>query len=241
MKLFFVRGGTYDYLDVTRFGWLYGIRSDYTACDTVHFLDFNFERRYDFAYWQRHEQRALELRPMLTMIPDWFADTSEDWLFGLHERLTNAGLRTMWTPKQHGITHRIPADAVIGVSVPTSYAGFLPKPQEVIGRELHLLGGHPDHQKYLTHQIYPLSKVVSVDGNALAPQAFLGKYWSQDGKWIQTHKTWTTRMLRQQSARNIRDYLASNTMHFNKRRMRLIHMVLMDIAYVQPRLFAEAA
>lgn len=238
MDLIYCRGGDKTYTDVTSYGWRYGTRSDYVAYDTVHFLDFDFDRRYDLAYWQRHEERAYELRPALTMIPDWFADTPEDRLFGLYERLTAAGLRTMWTPKQHGIVHRIPDNAVIGVSVPTDYAGFLPKPQEVIGRELHLLGGHADHQKYLIDKIYPLSNVVSADGNTLAQQAQWGKYWSLDGKWTQTHKTWTTRMLRMQSARNIRDYLVSDNPHFNKRRMKLIHMVLMDIAYMQPRLFA---
>jgi hypothetical protein len=239
MDIIYCRGGDKQYKDVTRFGWHYGIRSDTVAYSDVYFLDFDFEQRFNAAYWKKHEARAYELRPALTMIPDWFEDISYDDLLALHNRLSSAGLQTMWTPKQHGVIDRIPEAAVIGISVPTTYAGFLPCPAAVRGRKLHLLGGHPDHQKYLIKRVYQQSQVASVDGNVLAREALRGKYWSLDGRWMQTPRhSWTSRMLRQMSARNIREYLKSAYLKFNPRRIKLIRWTLLGIAYRQLELIA---
>jgi hypothetical protein len=115
----------------------------------------------------------------------------------------------------------------------------LPCPAAVRGRKLHLLGGHPDHQKYLIKRVYQQSQVASVDGNVLAREALRGKYWSLDGRWMQTPRhSWTSRMLRQMSARNIREYLKSAYLKFNPRRIKLIRWTLLGIAYRQLELIA---
>lgn len=220
MELIFCRGGTKEHTPIVLgAGWRYGLRSDYVAYhDDVFFLDINYQKGREA--WHAHEQRALELHPTLTMIPDWEKQYSYDELYAMHKRLNSAGLQTMWIPKQEHIVSRIPADSIVGISVPTRHGAFLPAPKEVIGRKLHLLGGDPDALRYLIDVVYPQSEVYSIDTSYFVGMAFNGRYWSaNDGKWIQTKNQYSNKKLIERSANNIRDYLHAQTVQaFNMRR-----------------------
>lgn len=237
MDLIYCRGGTKQHTDIVLdHGWLYGIRSDYTPYhDSIAFLDINFEA--GKLAWPAHEQRAQELKPTLTMIPDWFAEYTFDELFAMHQRLSDAGLSTLWTPKQHGIIDQIPDSAVLGVSVPTpQYAGFLPRPAEAAGRRLHMLGGEPDAVRYLRDVVYRDAVTVSADMSSFVRMAFVGRYWCDDAEtWIQTANDYSNDDLIAMSAQNIIRYMAKPHVKFNFRRMplRRIFWSLHDVSVQQ--------
>lgn len=217
MRWIFCRGGWRTHLQVVlKAGWEYGFRSDYTPYhDKVAFIDFPFHKG-DEAIG-RHLTRVMRYKPSLAMVQDWEAHIEYDSLILQHQVITSDGT-AIWTPKQHGVVHRIPSEAVIGVSVPTpEYAGFLPNPKEVGSRPVHLLGGEPDAQRYLM-DVY---NVQSLDMNSFVRMAGYGRYWNKD-RWVQTKREFSTGQLIEKSAVGILDYLRGKYPPFyNKRRKAL--------------------
>lgn len=211
-KIIYCRGGTKAHTPlVLNTGWQYGMRSDYKPYhDDIAFLDINYQK--GKSIWEFHIQRALVLRPALTMIPDWEEQYSYHELAKIHNRLTSDGLRTMWTPKFHSCVKDVPADAVVGVSVPTKHGAFLPRPEDVSGRRLHFLGGDPDAIRYLMDTVYHQSIAHSIDSSYFTAKAMLGQYWSRGGYWVQTEpRTYSNNQLIVLSALSIRDYLLADS------------------------------
>ncbi len=74
----------------------------------------------------------------------------------------------------------IPADFVLGFSVPTRYGGTKLSPQ-AFKRSVHLLGGRPDAQRRLAEQM----PVFSIDVNRFTLDAVFGDYF--DGEKFRPH------------------------------------------------------
>lgn len=234
MVICYCRGGDKTALEIwAKTPMKKGLRSDYTPYSNGdedegwYFLDWDFATP---TGWPRHEQLARTLQPSLVMIPDYFdrAELPTRQLQDHHIR--QLGLTVMWTPKFDGALDDIPEDAVIGISVPTTYAGYLPPPEQVAGRRLHLLGGHPDHQAYLMREVYYNSVIASVDGNVAGYKAALGQYWSLRRQcWAHAPKhRFDTAVLAVYSARQICRYLfgRQSEWQFNPRRLKKIHKAL---------------
>lgn len=207
------RGGDAAAPDLlARCGWLYGTRHDYTPYAQPYMLDINWEA-YD---WADYVSKVAAWKPTLAMVPDYFASTPKSRLLEQIEEVRAAGaVQVMVCPKFLGAVENIPDDVIIAISVPTDYAGFLPLPQEVEGRRLHLLGGQPDAQAAVMTKRYPKSQVVSIDHNTMFLKAGLGAHWSAaKGDWIDVRGQHTTADLVILSGKNIRQYLAKPPKRF---------------------------
>ena len=93
----------------------------------------------------------------------------------------------MVCPKFPGAVDDIPDWCLVAVSVPTKYGGFLPSPDELRGRRVHLLGGSPQTQMRMAREYAGQGIVVSsVDGNMPAKVARFGDVWAA-GKWREVY------------------------------------------------------
>lgn len=193
---------------------LYGTRDDYTVYAPPHFIDFNWKKLVTPDRWARYLALIARWRPYMAMCPDF--EHAEQWQTLKTQILDvrRAGAqRIVITPKFEGALDRIPRWSmfVIGVSVPTGYAGFLPKPRELASRDVHLLGGAPDQWAYLRH-VYELAgaRVVSADGNFAIRQARqFGKYWSAaSGGFVEMRgEGFSTYALAKASIENTKTYI----------------------------------
>ena len=84
-------------------------------------------------------------------------------------------------PKFAGAVADIPADCLVAVSVPSSYAGFVPELTELRGRRVHLLGGNPQAQADLVTRLG--GAVVSADYNVHERNAQNGMIFDY-GRWV---------------------------------------------------------
>jgi hypothetical protein len=129
----------------------------------------------------------------------------------------------MVCPKFPGAVSDVPNRCIVAISVPTGYAGFLPAANEVDGRQLHLLGGHPD-QFALLMKMYEPSQIISIDCSTIFLKAQFGAYWSpKKNDWQYAEKnTATTHELTVKSALNVTRYLDAppsiDGARWNKRR-----------------------
>lgn len=198
-------------------GWRYGFRSDATPYARPYFVDIKWE---DYV-WEKHLAIIEKWKPEVAMVADY------EWPGQYSEMLTQVrdisslGVRPMVCPKFMDAVADIPAHCIVAVSVPTDYAGFLPKPKEVKGRDLHLLGGHPDQFAFLI-KTYHQSNVVSLDCSAIFQKAQFGAFWSARGNtWRYVKHRFSTHALTRMSARQVRAYLNSPPKLFVKQRNRL--------------------
>lgn len=207
MEIIYCRGGDKDAPKIAQeSGMLYGTRYDYKAYAPVYMLDGG-----EHPEWTSYLKRATEWQPVLALSGDYFGDT-ETMLRQVDELKALGVERVAVCPKFTGAVALIPVDCLIAVSVRTSYAGFQPFPDELSGRELHLLGGHPDQQLMLK-QIYESAgaEVASVDGNILGFKAAMGQFWRKVGGWqTATKGRFDDIHLAIQSALNIREYFNRN-------------------------------
>ena len=167
-------------------GLLYGSRSDHgiqddtLRCDGL--VDINW-KDYD---WDKHLAVVEKHSPMLGAVPDITSlDLVDDTLVKVRD-LDGLCEFAMVIPKVHRVISYLPSNVVIGVSVPSKYAGFLPMVNELRGRRVHLLGGSPNAQAKLG-SIYKRSgvDVLSVDGNGVCYPAGLKKFWCfHRAKWV---------------------------------------------------------
>jgi hypothetical protein len=135
--------------------------------------------------------------------------------------LVDLGVRPMCCPKFTGATYDIPAGVIIAISVPTDYAGFLPDPAEIAGRELHFLGGHPD-QFVLLRQKYRQSQLMSCDCSAIFQKAQFGAFWSaRRNTWRYVKNRFSTHALTRMSARTVHRYMDNPPKLFIRDRARL--------------------
>ena len=164
-------------------GWEYGIRDNTTPYAPVFMFDYDWKKATTPRRWARYLTLISQHKPYMAMAPDFECPTQWETLKKQFVDIKRAGSRRIIvTPKFEEALEQLPAwdTFIIGVSVPTTYAGFLPNPQNVAGRDIHLLGGHPDQWVYLK-RLYESAggKVVSIDGNNAVEQAReYGKYWS---------------------------------------------------------------
>lgn len=202
---------------------LYGIRHDYKPYAKVSMIDINWKSY----IWATYLEKVRAHNPALAMVPD-FEDISQlDNLLMQIEAIRSVGAQILVCPKFVGASKFIPADCRIAVSVETTYAGFEPAPDELKGRELHLLGGHPDQQAYMIKTKYAGSKVASVDGNILGMKAAFGQVWARMGGWKRSPGM-ATQDIAIQSALNVIDYLgdAAPTIRLTRRVQRSAQLSL---------------
>lgn len=217
MKIIYCRGGDKDAPRVAQeAGMLYGSRHDYTPYAGVYMLDIHWN-----SYrWTDFTRKVRKLRPELVLCPDYEKKSQLPTLELMIDEIRLLGVgRVAVCPKFSGAVADLPQDIVIAVSVPTSYAGFLPTPEELAGRDLHLLGGHPDQQAFLINS-YHQSNVISVDGNILGFKAQFGQFWSVSGGWVTVPKNSVPTLdLKIRSGRNIVEYLQSRPESFETERV----------------------
>jgi hypothetical protein len=184
IEIVYCRGGHPLVPSVARFaGMRYGTRHDYTPYAPVWFLDIRW-KNYN---WREVMRKVRAWRPMMALVPDYEFPHQRDQLLRQIDDLRPFVPHICVCPKFDGAIRDIPADCVLAISVPTDYAGYLPRADEIEGRRLHLLGGTPDQQVYLIRHRYPQSRVISVDGNKFAMKAAHGQYWHHRyAAWVQT-------------------------------------------------------
>lgn len=217
MILIGCRGGSPDAPEILKaVGWKYGSRSDGTIYAKPHFIDINWKNY----KWLKHWLVVRKWRPNMAMVADYLRPEQKTTMLRQVRHIRALGVRPMCCPKFTGATLDIPADCIVAISVPTPYGGFLPEPSEVAGRELHLLGGHPD-QIVVEMRRYHKSKIVSLDCSVMFMKAQFGAYWEpRVNDWLYVKKnSIETHQLIKMSAENIANYIANPPKYvkFNKR------------------------
>lgn len=217
MDFIYCRGGDKQIESVLGAGWHYGTRVDYTPYAPVYMLDVDFHsylklttdtQRED--WWQHYLSKVAALRPKMAMVVDYMEPAQRTTMYKQIRDLKALGVeRIMVCPKFAGAIAHIPSWCIIAVSVPSTYAGYLPEPSELHGRRVHLLGGHPDQWAYLAKYRYPDAQIISADGNVLADKAKRGQYWdAAAGTWRDVRNQHETEALKRMSAESIRYYMA---------------------------------
>lgn len=180
--IIYVRGGDRAAPEIAkRGGMLYGVRHDYKPYAPVFMLDIHWENY----SWPDYLAKVRAYAPKMAMVADYEYPRQKRLMLAQVADIKRLGVdHVMVCPKFDGAVDDIPSDCVLGVSVPTTYAGFLPRAWEIQGRRLHLLGGHPDQQNYLMWHRYAGIEVFSVDGNELGYKARHGQFWGlRRGTW----------------------------------------------------------
>ncbi len=158
-------------------GFLYGSRSDdireFPRCNGL--IDINW-KKYN---WEDHLKAVKSHQPKYAVVPDIEDRKCLRKALEMAEILEEVCGRVIIVPKRHDIIKKIPQKYIIGISVPTSYSGFIPFTSELKNREIHLLGGSPNQQKELW-RYYKKMKVciTSVDINCHNKVSNFGNYWN---------------------------------------------------------------
>jgi hypothetical protein len=165
-------------------GFLYGARSDdirSLRCDGI--IDINW-KDYD---WKKHLAIVADHKPKYAVVPDIVDSREVPRTLRLAEQLA-LYTRSIIVPKVPNIVQFIPRIHIIGVSVPTTYAGFLPDVSELEGRSVHLLGGSPKQQRELWCIYKKMNiEVTSVDLNSHSKASDFGSYWDGD-RWCDSER-----------------------------------------------------
>lgn len=161
-------------------GFMYGSRSDDIRdfrCDGL--IDINW-KGYD---WKDHVNKVAQHKPKYAVVPDILRKKNVEKTLLYADELTKYCENIIIVPKVHNIIDLIPSNFIIGISVPTSYAGFLPKTGELVNRDIHFLGGSPRQQRELWKLYHSLGiSISSVDGNSHSKASDFGSYWDGE-KW----------------------------------------------------------
>jgi GNAT superfamily N-acetyltransferase len=160
-----VKGNNRQMPEVSRAsGMAYGTRHIETPRDWPLMVDIHW-RDYD---WQDYMDKIAEWRPVMAMVPDYEYPSQRRQLYQHIRDLKAAGvLRIMVCPKFAGAVAHIPSWCLVAVSIPSSYAGFIPEFQELVGRRVHLLGGSPKKQIEMIIRLRGVGiDVTSTDGNS---------------------------------------------------------------------------
>lgn len=184
----------------TREGWLPGARytnlRDVRCFDRVGFLDIDW-KNYQF---RAHLEAARTTQPAMTVARDLVRARDLDRVLDEAEELRQYAGLVVVVPKAIRLAERldtIPADFVLGFSVPTKY-GATHLPTSAFGRRaVHLLGGRPDVQRRLGDHLH----VVSMDCNRFTLDAAFGDYF--DGETFRPHPRGGYRRCLRESVRNI--------------------------------------
>jgi GNAT superfamily N-acetyltransferase len=123
--------------------------------------------------WPKYLEKARARKPKLAMVPDCMSPAYRRALVKMAMELVEAGVeRVMMCPKYAGAVAHIPEWCLVGVSVPSDLAGYLPDPSELKGRRVHLLGGSPADQERLMREY--LGAGITVTSRDLNPQKAAG-------------------------------------------------------------------
>lgn len=217
MNLIYCRGGDKSAPKVAKLaGMLYGTHYEYKAYAPVYMLDGGL----DAVKWALYLEKVKQHAPTMALTPDFYAHVDKNTLWAQIDALRALGVEKVAVcPKFMGAVKHIPIDCLVAISVPTSYAGFLPLPHELYGRTLHFLGGSPDQHAHLIIQ-YSDSQVESIDLNIIGLKAGLGQLWARSGGWVHAPKkrfsSWALAVL---SGRNVRRYLDAPTINYSRKRV----------------------
>lgn len=167
-----------------RFGWSVGARytnlRDVREFGRVGFLDIDW-RNYNY---QRHLDAVKATRPLLTVARDIERVSQLKEVLEQADELAQYARQVIVVPKDRRLAtslNRIPAQYLLGFSVPTKYGKTVIRPAHFGSRRVHLLGGRPDTQRALAD----VMNVVSVDCNRFTLDATFGDYF--DGSAFRPH------------------------------------------------------
>ena len=184
-----------------KYGWLPGARytnlRDVRDADRLGFLDIDWK---DYSF-KRHMEAARATQPMLTVACDIVDIGRLDQTLDQAYELLECSDSVVVVPKDlrmtDGLCELIPDCFLIGYSVPTRYAGTEIPLSAFDGRPVHLLGGRPDHQRFLARDL----NVKSIDTNRFTLDATYGDYF--DGKTFRRHPSGGYQRCLEDSLRNI--------------------------------------
>lgn len=168
------------------YGWYPGAR--YTNLRDVKWFNFTANgfldidwKNYDF---HRHLDVVAQHRPKITIARDVECIFTLDAILREAEILSQHRHHVAVVPKDPNLNGRlselIPANFVLGYSVPTKYGGTKVS-MDSFDRPVHLLGGRPDIQRALAKYL----NVFSLDCNRFTLDAQFGDYF--DGVTFRPH------------------------------------------------------
>lgn len=171
-------------------GLAYGTRSSEQARAWPYMLDVDWKQfNAGKLTWDAYMQMVREYHPVQAMCVDYERPSQRRALYAQIRDLRNAGvLRVLVCPKFSGAVAHIPSWCIVAVSVPSTYAGYVPDGAELTGRRVHLLGGSPHAQRRWMLRLQGAgAKVVSFDGNSHEKKAqqmgwFDGAQWRVTGE-----------------------------------------------------------
>ncbi len=181
-------------------GWLPGARytnlRDVRRFSPLGFLDIEWSR-YDF---RRHLEVASLTRPMITVARDVEERRDLRRILDQAYRLLEYVHYVVVVPKdpllERKLSSSIPAEFLLGFSVPTKYGRTKLSPL-AFQRPVHLLGGRPDVQRSLA----AVMPVFSIDANQFTLDAAFGDYF--DGVTFRPHPKGGYRRCLTDSIKNI--------------------------------------
>jgi ribosomal protein S18 acetylase RimI-like enzyme len=166
-------------------GMAYGVRHIDTPQAWPFMLDVEWRRfKTRPGEWWKYLALVKQYQPVMAMCVDYESPAQRRSLYQQIRELKAAGvIRVMICPKFDGAINHIPKWCVVAISVPSSYAGFLPDLATLNGRYVHLLGGTPVKQTDLLLKITGHGgKVISMDGNSHTNAAKFNSLY-EDGKF----------------------------------------------------------
>jgi hypothetical protein len=176
-------------------GMAYGTREIEIPREWVYQVDIDLAaaegdwRRYE---WGRYLRKIQQWRPAAALVVDYFEPDQKATMLRQIEDLKGLGvLNILVCPKFEGAVKDIPQDCIVAISIPSTYAGYVPPLHELTGRRVHLLGGTPvqwfgqkgkRRNKSATGYVAMFqgagATVVSVDGNSHTGLAEQGGWWA---------------------------------------------------------------
>lgn len=191
-----------------RSGMAYGIRGDYKAYAWPYAVDIDFEAfRLGKMTWRDYLGQVREHNPVQAMVVDYGpAQPSRRVLYQQIRDLRALGvLRILVCPKADYAIGHTPSWCITALSVPSSYAGWLPDDFKALkGRRIHLLGGEVRLQRELAAAAAVCGGVViSMDGSLHTKAGAFGRVF--DGtRWRQTSGRDTNDLIVQSGAQMTR-------------------------------------
>lgn len=164
-------------------GLAYGARNIDRPMAWPFMLDIYWKRY----VWEEYVEMVRRFQPVMAVSPDYTDPAHRDLMWNQVDTLFRVGvMKVLVVPKFPGAVADIPQRCIVAVSVPTDYAGFLPEAEELVGRQVHLLGGSPEKQM-ATASYYSKrgAKIVSMDGNSIHKAGLRRKIWTGI-RWMHT-------------------------------------------------------
>lgn len=180
----FCQGKNQDIPTVARQGGMaYGACSKDKAYAYPFMLDAPFKPKH--WNWEKHLQAVTAHRPVMAWARDYMRpEQREDVLMQLECFRALGVLRPAVCCKFEGAVNDIPSDVVIGISLYSDFAGWLPSDlRQYAGRKVHFLGGTPgDWQDKLPKLHGAGAHVLSADGNSQQRGSKTSSHWENTWK-----------------------------------------------------------